>query len=177
MKSSQYFFNSTVWKYTEPLIQAYDGLLSDFEKLSGDDYVPANTGYNNTYIKSNNWHFFPFITKSNYYQTNIDRCGTVKNLLDTMPIYDNCMFSIVNPGGVIPPHRGFSDQHLRIHLGLKTDGAAWIRVGNQVQHWEEKKVIVINDWEEHEVSNTSSDPRVIFLFDIKRKDYFDNIIA
>ena len=177
MQSSKYFFNSTTWKYTKPLVQAYDGLLSDFKKLSMDDYVSSDTGYNNTYIKSNNWSLFPFISKSKCYQENIDRCSTVKNLLDTMPIYDNCMFSIINSGGIIPSHQGFSNHHLRVHLGLKTDGSAWIRVGDQVQHWEEKKVIVFDDWEDHEVSNPSSNPRVIFLFDIKREDYFDNIIG
>jgi len=176
MKNSQNFFDPLVWKYTQPLMQAYSGLLDDFEKLSTDDWSPINTGYNNERIKSEKWHSFTFITKSNYWQDNIDRCKTVKYLIDTIPIYDNCVFSILDPGCKIPPHQGFSDRHLRVHLGIKTNGAAWIRVGDQVQHWHEGNVIIFDDWAEHEVQNPSDSTRVVFLFDIKRTDYFDNLI-
>jgi len=177
MQSSQYFFDPAVWKYTEILIQAYDGLLADFEQLSVTDWSPIDTGYTNSDIKSDKWHSFTFITKSNYWQHNINRCSTVKELLSIVPIYDNCVFSILDPGCKIPPHHGFSDQHLRVHMGLKTDGSAWIRVGDQTQHWKEKQVLVFDDWEEHEILNPSVNLRVIFLFDIRRKDYFDNIIG
>lgn len=174
--NDQFFYNSTSWKYTDTIIQSYDGLLNDFNQIPQSSWTSSGSGYNNTLIKSNEWYFIPFITKGIRHEYNIDQCPTVKTLLDTVPIYDNCLFSIIDGGGVVPPHRGFSDHHLRVHLGIKTDGMAWIRVGSQTRHWQDRQVLIFHDWDEHEVQNLSINSRVVFLFDIEKQSYFDNCV-
>ena len=97
---------------------------------------------------------------------------TAHRLLKQIPIYDNCVFSIMGPGAEIPPHQGHPNDHLRVHLGIQADGAAWIRVGSETQHWHTGQVIVFDDRLDHETANPGSE-RVVFLFDILSKDYND----
>jgi len=48
----------------------------------------------------------------------------------------------MGPGAVIKQHQGHGNQHLRVHLGIKTSGKAWIRVGDQTQHWSSGEVLI-----------------------------------
>ena len=170
------FFDTSNWKYTKPLLDAYDGLLSEFDQFAREEWSCTGKYYTNSYSKSEQWKCLAFMTKSQRHEENIDRCPTVKRLLDELPIYDTCAFTILHGGAHIPIHTGFSDRHLRVHLGIRTDGQAWIRVKDQTRHWQEKQVLIFDDWAEHEVRNPSLNHRVIFLFDIERKNYFDNLI-
>jgi aspartyl/asparaginyl beta-hydroxylase (cupin superfamily) len=174
--NNQFFYDSKSWKYADTIIQSYDGLLNDFNQMPQSSWTSSGSGYNNTLINSTKWHFIPFITKGIRHESNINRCLTVKALLDTVPIYDNCLFSIIDGGGIVPPHQGFSDHHLRVHLGITTDGLAWIRVGDQIRHWQERQLLIFHDWDNHEVQNPSNNSRVVFLFDIEKQCYVDNCI-
>lgn len=63
------------------------------------------------------------------------------------------MFSIFEPGKHLPPHRGTYNGVLCLHLGLfipeQSDRLA-LRIGNQVCHWQEGKVLIFDDAYEHE---------------------------
>jgi aspartyl/asparaginyl beta-hydroxylase (cupin superfamily) len=169
----KYFLDSDSWKYSETLKNSYNDLLCEFK------HVPRIFYQNNKEYKINtqgNWKHITFIRKGKTNHYYLWFFPTVKKLLAKLPIYDNCMFSIIEPGTTIPPHEGHSDSHFRVHLGIKTDGQAWIRVGDQTQHWKEKEVLIFNDYANHEVCNPSDKIRVVFLFDIKREDYFNNVI-
>jgi len=170
------FFDESKWRYTNELVQSYDNLLSEFNQFAQDSWQCTGKYYTNSYIKSEQWKCLAFITKGKYHYENIDRCPTVKLLIEKLPIYDTCAFTILSGGSYIPPHTGFSDHHLRVHLGIKTDGQAWIRVKDQTKHWQDRQVLIFNDWEEHEVKNPSPNHRVIFLFDIEKESYYNNLI-
>jgi aspartyl/asparaginyl beta-hydroxylase (cupin superfamily) len=174
--NTQFFYDSEKWWYTDIIVQSYDGLLHDFEQIPKSCWTSSGSGYNNSLIKSDKWNIIPFITKGVRHNVNIDRCPTVSALLGSVPIYDNCLFSILDGGACVPPHRGFSDHHLRVHLGIIADGQAWIRVGDQTRHWKERQLLIFNDWENHEVNNPSRNSRVVFLFDVEKHSYFDNCI-
>jgi len=172
----KYFLNSDNWKYSETLKNSFDDLTNEFEQANQDSFEDSDISYNNVNIKSAGWKFLTFISKGNYHYTNIEQFPTVKHLIKEIPVYDNCSFSIIGPKGIVPPHIGHSDAHFRVHLGIKTDGQAWIRVGDQTQHWKEKEILIFDDYANHEVFNPSDKTRVVFAFDIKREDYFNNVI-
>ena len=172
----KYFLNSDSWRYSETLKNSFDNLKKEFEQANQNNFEPSDISYNNVNIKSDSWKFLTFITKSKYHYNNIDQFPTVRRLIKEIPIHDNCLFSIIGPGGTVAPHNGHSDAHFRVHLGIKTDGQAWIRVGDQTQYWKEKEVLIFDDYANHEVCNPSDKTRVVFLFDIKREDYFNNVI-
>ena len=172
---SKYFYDPLVWKYTPLLIDSFNELRKEFEQYAPSEYESSSTLYNNSAIASSKWHLIPFLTKSIIHHKNIERCQTVKILIDKMPIFDNCIFSILEPKCVIPPHIGHSDAHYRVHLGIKTDGQSWIRVGDQKRYWQEKQALIFHDCDNHEVVNPSEETRVVFLFDILKEDYENNI--
>jgi aspartyl/asparaginyl beta-hydroxylase (cupin superfamily) len=172
----KYFFDSDSWKYSKTLKNSFDDLRKEFEQANQNSFEDSDSSYSHVDIKSAGWKFLSFITKSKYHRSNIEQFPTVRRLIKEIPIYDNCLFSIIAPGVSVPSHTGFSDAHFRVHLGIKTDGQAWIRVGDQTQHWKEKEVLIFNDYANHEVCNPSDKIRVVFLFDIKREDYFNNVI-
>ena len=99
--------------------------------------------------------------------------STSTTIAGQLPIVDNCVFSIMGPNSTIPTHDGHPGDHLRVHLGINTDGQAWIRVGQDRRHWHTGEVIIFDDRLDHETANPSDQPRVVLLFDIVSKDYND----
>jgi beta-hydroxylase len=76
--------------------------------------------------------------------------------LQKVPGLKTAMFSILEPGKHIPPHRDPYDGVLRFHLGLivpEPRDTLAIRVADQVLHWEEGKALVFDDHFEHEAWN------------------------
>src|SRR5204863_5442246 len=81
------------------------------------------------------------------------------------------MFSILEPGKFLPPHRGPYNGVLRLHLGLIVPDAAeriGIRVVDQIRHWAEGRALIIDDTFEHEVWNDTDHTRVVLFLDFAR---------
>ena len=66
------------------------------------------------------------------------------------------------------PHRGYTNQVLRCHLGLITVPQAGIRVGHEVRTWEAGKCLVFDDTTEHEAWNRGSQTRIVLLVDFAK---------
>jgi hypothetical protein len=69
------------------------------------------------------------------------------------------MFSILQPGKHLPPHRGPYKGLLRVHLGIDVPVAAdasWIEVGGTRLHWQEGKIVVFDDTFVHHAANDAS---------------------
>jgi beta-hydroxylase len=162
-----FFYDANYWSHTHTLQQSADDLRKEF------DCFPRWLWINNNQRKiesHGSWHFVPFVGKGKKYWPIIWCFPTVRRLLKQLPIVDNCVFSIMGPHSSIPLHNGHPGDHVRVHLGIHTDGAAWIQVGNQRQHWQQDQVLMFDDCAEHETSNPSDQYRVVFLFDILTKD-------
>lgn len=169
---TKYFLDSNTWKYSESLQRCYRDLQKEFHRVpkffyqDNKEYKIATQG---------NWKFINFIRKGRINYFNLWLFPTVKKLLNEIPIFDNCMFSIVGPNSSIAAHAGHSDQHFRVHMAIETDGQAWIRVGNEQRYWHPQEILIFDDYANHEVCNPSTSDRVVFMFDIPRDQYYDNI--
>ena len=168
------FLDAEAWRFTQVLKDNYSGLLADFEQYAENQWVQNNQPYIGT---TGGWLFVPFIGKGVKFERFIEQCPTVKRLMAEIPIYDNCVFSIMGPGAEIKPHKGHESDHLRVHLGIKTTGEASITVGNETAHWQNNQVIIFDDREMHSTVNPSKVNRIVFLFDILSKDYYNNLIC
>ena len=168
------FLDSNKWKFTQTLKDNVTGLLIDFEQCHSSEWILNNQEYISTVGM---WAFIPFLGKGVRYDKFIQTCPTVKKLLNTVPIYDNCVFSIMGPGAEIRPHQGHTGDHLRVHVCIETDGLASITVDDETVHWQNNEVIIFNDKETHHTINPSDKNRIVFLFDILSKDYYNNLIC
>jgi aspartyl/asparaginyl beta-hydroxylase (cupin superfamily) len=166
------FLDAALWEYSQIIKDSHASLLEEFQQFKKSEWVDNNQQHIGAV---GDWHFIPFIGKGIKYNSYLERCPTVQQLLITVPIFDNCVFSIMGPNSEIKPHKGHSGDHLRVHLSLISDGSAYITVGSERQFWQQGELLIFRDTEEHSTANPSNNTRVVFLFDIKQQDYHSNI--
>lgn len=115
------------------------------------------------------WQTFFFYKNGTRFSENMLLCPVTASIIDKIPGCDKVgrvYFSAMIPGTHIKPHCGPHNFKLRFHLGIVTDPAARIRVGNDVREWEEGKIIVFDDSFEHEVWNNSNITRIVMIIDV-----------
>lgn len=100
-------------------------------------------------------------------------------LLSQIPECSLAMFSVLQPGKRIPPHRGPYRGVLRYHLALETDpdnpDDCFIFIDNQKYTWRAGQDILFDDTYIHHVTNNTNTTRVVLFLDLKRT--FNNPIA
>ena len=136
--------------------------LPSFHEISPDQYRIS---------VADNWKTFVFYGFGIRVDGNCERCPETARLLDQLPDIENAWFSILSPHYHIPPHQGPTNGIIRIHLGLKVPvdrDNCWIRVDDQILHWDEGKCIVFDDYYDHEVRNDTDETRVVLFFDVDR---------
>jgi aspartyl/asparaginyl beta-hydroxylase (cupin superfamily) len=92
-------------------------------------------------------------------------------------LLSNGFVSILSPGTIIKPHTGYSNEYMRIHLGLIPDSDCKITVGSETRTWEEGKLLAFKDGGpyKHSVKHEGTHDRYIFSFDLKL-DYLKQYI-
>lgn len=117
------------------------------------------------------WKSFMLAGMGAMSRRNIAQCPETWRIIQNVPGLSMAMFSIFEPGKRLPPHRGPYNGVLRLHLGLIVPDAnddVAIRVGSNVRHWEEGKVLIFDDSYEHEAWNDSERLRVVLFLDFAR---------
>jgi aspartate beta-hydroxylase len=87
------------------------------------------------------------------------------------------LFSLLRPGAHIPPHHGFINTRLIVHLPLVVPPGCAFRVGNETREWVEGQAWLFDDTIEHEAWNRSEDTRVILLFEVWRPELLPSEIG
>ncbi len=121
--------------------------------------------------KGDNWKTFGFYIYGKRVDDNCAVCPRTAALLDTLPGVRSAMFSILKPRYRIAAHKGPTRAVIRAHLGLKVPADwrnVWIRVDDQILHWQEGKVMLFDDTYEHEVHNDTDELRAVLFLDIDR---------
>lgn len=82
----------------------------------------------------------------------------------------NAGYSRMAPGTVITPHVGYTDDVLRLHIGLDCPvGNCAIQVGEEVRTWCNGEVLLFDDTIEHSAWNLTDRDRVILLVDLVKE--------
>lgn len=140
----------------------YAAHLPNFQDLSPDQrHLSQDDG----------WKTFFFYAYGLKAKANCRRCPETAKLLRRIPGMKTAFFSIFAPGKRLPPHRGPYKGVLRLHLGLlvpEPHQRCAIRVGSEVRHWEEGKVLIFDDTFEHEAWNETDGVRVVLFVDVVR---------
>jgi aspartyl/asparaginyl beta-hydroxylase (cupin superfamily) len=81
----------------------------------------------------------------------------------------NVFVSRLIPGSVINPHRGWTPDFMRIHLGLQCDPGCRITVGDQTRTWEPLKLLAFKDGGPHlhSVIHEGSTQRIVISHDLR----------
>jgi ornithine lipid ester-linked acyl 2-hydroxylase len=96
-------------------------------------------------------------------------CPETWRVSNTIPGLKTALFSILEPGKHLAPHRGAYNGVLRLHLGLLVPDAGsdqlGIRVGDEICEWHEGKAVIFDDCFEHEAWNRTDQVRVVLMID------------
>jgi aspartyl/asparaginyl beta-hydroxylase (cupin superfamily) len=108
---------------------------------------------------------------------NAQRCPATMAALARAPLphvpgsTPHALFSRLAGQTRIPPHHGLINTRLICHLPLVVPpDCGGLRVGSQVQRWQEGEAYVFDDSMEHEAWNDSDRDRIVLLFDIWRPE-------
>lgn len=102
---------------------------------------------------------------------NCRECPATTAAVERIPGMKTALFSILDAGKHIPPHRGPYKGLLRCHLGLRIPGrpgAVRLRVGDVHTTWREGAAVVFDDTFDHEAWNDSDAVRVVLFIDFVR---------
>lgn len=133
-------------------LPAFHDVVNEFRTITRDDH----------------WKTFFLLGYGAPLKRNIALCPETWRILQKIPGLKTAMFSILEPGKHLPPHKGPYNGVLRLHLALivpEPREALTLRVGDHICHWEEGKVLIFDDYFEHEVWNASTGTRVVLFCD------------
>jgi beta-hydroxylase len=102
---------------------------------------------------------------------NIAACPRTWAACQNIPGLTTVMFSILEPGKHLPPHRGPYNGVLRLHLGLivpEPHEQLGIRVDKSLYRWKEGEAVIFDDAYEHEAWNRTPHTRVVLFVDFRK---------
>ncbi len=106
---------------------------------------------------------------------NIKQCPETWRICRKIPGLITVMYSILEPGKHLPPHRGPYNGVLRLHLGLivpEPRDHLGIRVENEIYRWREGEAVIFDDAFEHEAWNNTPHTRVVLFVDFIKPTRF-----
>jgi ornithine lipid ester-linked acyl 2-hydroxylase len=151
----------TIRRELESVLTRKDDLAS-FQDISADVA---------TITRDAGWKTFLFTGYGVSSRRNTALCPETWRIVQRVPGLKTAMFSIFEPGKHLPAHRGPYNGVLRLHLGLMVSEPrenAAIRVGAQILHWQEGRVLIFDDAYEHEAWNRTGALRVVLFVDFVR---------
>jgi len=79
----------------------------------------------------------------------------------------SALFSVMEPGTHIKPHRGVFNGVLRYHLGIVVPDSedVFINIDNNKTYWHEGESFIFDDTLLHEAINNSAERRVVLIID------------
>lgn len=145
--------------HADILAEARSALGAVGHDLQNYDYPGINTS---------NWKTFQFIRDRIKNEDNLTACPVTAKLLETIPGYPvirEAIFSILEPGGVIPPHRDESNIFLTMHYGVITPQKGFMEVAGIRRPWQAGKSLIFDSSYQHQAINDSDEPRIVLLVD------------
>jgi aspartyl/asparaginyl beta-hydroxylase (cupin superfamily) len=142
-----------------------DHVLTRQQDLPGFHEISADVA---SISQDRGWKTF-FLAGYGFRSTpNINLCPNTWAACQKIPGLITVMFSILEPGKHLPPHRGPYNGVLRLHLGLivpEPREALGIRVAKDVYRWKEGEAVIFDDAYEHEAWNRTAHTRVVLFVD------------
>jgi ornithine lipid ester-linked acyl 2-hydroxylase len=140
-------------------LPAFHELASDVETISRD----------------RGWKSFLLAGYGFRSENNIKLCPETWRVCQNIPGLITVMYSILEPGKHLPPHRGPYNGVLRLHLGLivpEPREQLGIRIEHDVYRWREGEAVIFDDAYEHEAWNYTSQTRVVLFVDFRKPLHF-----
>lgn len=117
------------------------------------------------------WRTFVLYAYGIEARRNAALCPETTAAVRAVPGMQTAMFSILEPGKRLAPHRGPYKGLLRVQVGLELPAdpqACWIEVDGIRLHWRHGRTIVFDDTRIHSAANDARERRCVLFLDILR---------
>lgn len=116
------------------------------------------------------WSKFYLKWYGHTHKSAVQNCPKTVELLNSVPMVNGAMFSILPPGSKLTRHLDPVACSLRFHLGLKTPNSddCFISVDEQVYSWRDGEPFIFDETYLHFAKNNSDKDRLILMCDIDR---------
>jgi beta-hydroxylase len=142
-----------------------DRVLTRKDELPGFHELAADVA---SISQDSGWKTFVLAGYGFRSANNIKVCPRTWAACQNIPGLTTVMFSILEPGKHLPPHRGPYNGVLRLHLGLivpEPREQLGIRVDKSIYRWKEGEAVIFDDAYEHEAWNKTPHTRVVLFVD------------
>lgn len=111
------------------------------------------------------------------YRKRLPTASSVIGPLEAEGVLRNVFVSRLIPGSIIHPHRGWTPDYLRIHLGLVCDPGCAITIGGETRTWQPLELLAFKDGGPypHSVVHHGTSERLVLSHDL-RLDYVARFI-
>ncbi|CDG34411.1 Aspartyl/Asparaginyl beta-hydroxylase [Parasaccharibacter apium] len=102
---------------------------------------------------------------------NCAKAPVTAQLVAGIPGLCSALFSVLEPGGEIPPHKGVTKGMLNAHQGLgvpRDRDNCWIKVADHTLHWDDGRLFIFDDTYRHTVQNNTDEVRGILFIQFER---------
>ncbi|HTQ75377.1 MAG TPA: aspartyl/asparaginyl beta-hydroxylase domain-containing protein [Burkholderiales bacterium] len=158
------FLSAETYPFVSDLERNWRVVRSEFEALDAGCRVP----WPERELYGRGWEVAGLYAFGRKLEALCARCPGTTRLVEAIPGMTTAGFSFLHPGTHILPHRGYTTDVLRCHLGLLVPSGCSMRVGTETRQWVEGRCLVFDDTNEHEVWHRGDQPRVVLLVDFAR---------
>jgi len=165
-------YDNQVFPWTKTIERDWRAIRTELDRvLIRQDELPGFHELSTdvaTISKDRGWKTFLLCGYGFRSQANIDQCPETWRICQGIPGLTTAMFSILEPGKHLPPHRGPYNGVLRLHVGLivpEPRDQLGIRVENETYRWKEGEAVIFDDAYEHEAWNKTPYTRVVLFVD------------
>jgi len=157
-------------EWTAALEKGYEVIRDEFSQIHSPElFHPQHQGLTD----AGRWDVYYLYYSGRTAEDNCRRCPRTTELIESLSGVSNSglvYFSVLSGNTHIAPHCGPVNTRLRCHLGLIVPEECRIRVGTETRSWKEGRCIVFDDSFEHEVWNSSHEPRAVLIVDFWHPD-------
>lgn len=165
-------YDNRVFPWTQAIERDWRAIRTELDRvLTRQDELPGFHELSTdvaTISQDRGWKTFLLCGYGFRSQANIDQCPETWRICQGIPGLTTAMFSILEPGKHLPPHRGPYNGVLRLHVGLivpEPREALGIRVEKEIYRWKEGEAVIFDDAYEHEAWNKTPHTRVVLFVD------------
>ena len=168
-------YDKAVFPWATSVEADYPAIRAELERvLTRQDDLPGFHEISSdvaTISQDSGWKTFLLAGYGFKSDANIALCPQTWAACQKIPGLITVMFSILEPGKHLPPHRGPYNGVLRLHLGLivpEPREALGIRVENELYRWKDGEAVIFDDAFEHEAWNRTPHTRVVLFVDFRK---------
>lgn len=168
-------YDNAVFPWTKEIEREWRAIRAELDRvLTRKDDLPGFHELStdvSTISQDRGWKTFFLSGYGFKSENNIKLCPGTWRICQRIPGLITVMYSILEPGKHLPPHRGPYNGVLRLHLGLivpEPREQLGIRVEKEIYRWKEGEAVVFDDAYEHEAWNRTPHTRVVLFVDFRK---------